>query len=67
VRDGETGYLVPHGDITAMAGAMRRVASSRELVTALGQSARAFSETFTWERAADQTERHLAGVIGAGT
>ncbi len=65
VRDGETGFLVPHGDITAMAEAMRRVASSRELVATLGRSARAFSETFTWERAADQTERHLAGVIGA--
>jgi len=65
VRDGETGFLVPHGDASAMAEAMRRVASSRELVTTLGRSARAFSETFTWERAADQTERHLAGIIGA--
>ena len=65
VRDGETGFLVPHGDITAMADAMRRVASSRELMTTLGRSARAFSETFTWERAAVQIERHLAGIIGA--
>jgi hypothetical protein len=48
VRDGETGFLVPHGDTNAMAEAMRRVDSSRELVTTLGRSARAFSETFTW-------------------
>lgn len=67
VRDGETGFLVPHGDVAAMADAMRRVAASRNLVTSLGHAARAFSETFTWERAASQTEEHLAGIIGAGT
>jgi glycosyltransferase involved in cell wall biosynthesis len=67
VRDSETGFLVPHGDIVARADAMRRVASSRELVTTLGRSARAFAETFTWERAAEQTEEHLARIIGART
>ena len=66
VRNGETGFLVPHGDVVAMADAMRRVAGSRDLVTTLGRSARTFAETFTWERAADQTEAHLAGIIGAG-
>ena len=39
--------------------AMRRLAESRELVDALGRAARAFAETFTWERAADETEQHL--------
>src|SRR4051794_28280386 len=65
VRNGETGFLVPHGDVVAMAEAMRRVAASRDLVTTLGQSARAFAETFTWERATDETEAHLLGIIGA--
>ena len=65
VRNGKTGFLVPHGDVAAMADAMRRVAGSRDLVASLGRSARAFSETFTWERAAEQTEAHLAGIIGA--
>jgi glycosyltransferase involved in cell wall biosynthesis len=67
VRDGETGFLVPHGDVAAMGAAMRKVAASRDLVATLGRSARAFAETFTWERAAHQTEQHLAGIIGAGT
>jgi glycosyltransferase involved in cell wall biosynthesis len=63
VRDGETGYLVPHGDIAAMGAALDRVAGSRELVERLGRSARAFAETFTWERAAAETATHLARVV----
>jgi glycosyltransferase involved in cell wall biosynthesis len=63
VRDGTTGYLVPHGDVHAMAAAMRRVAESRELVSTLGVAARTFAETFTWERAADETAEHLADVV----
>ena len=65
VRDGETGYLVSHGDISAMAAALDRVAASRELVERLGRSARAFAETFTWERAADETAAHLERVVAA--
>ena len=59
VRDGETGYLVPHGDTAAMAAALDRIAASRELVQALGARGRQFAETFTWERAATDTEAHL--------
>jgi glycosyltransferase involved in cell wall biosynthesis len=65
VRDGETGYLVRHGDISAMAAALDRVAASRELVDRLGRSARAFAETFTWERAANETAAHLERVAAA--
>ena len=65
VRDGETGYLVPHGDTAAMAAAMDRVAASRSLVEQLGRSARAFAETFTWERAASETAAHLERVVGS--
>jgi glycosyltransferase involved in cell wall biosynthesis len=64
VRDGDTGYLVPHGDTSAMAACMDRLAGSRELVERLGVNARRFAETFTWERAADETERHLRTLIG---
>ena len=62
VRDGETGFLVPHGDIKAMAAAMAQLAHDSALVSALGAQARQFAETFTWERAAEQTERHLDQV-----
>lgn len=63
VRDGETGFLVPHGDVSAMAAAFRRLAGSREAVEAMGRKARAFAESFTWTRAADATEAHLARVL----
>jgi glycosyltransferase involved in cell wall biosynthesis len=64
VRDGKTGFLVTHGDIEAMALAMRRLAESRELVASLGVAARSFAESFTWERAAAETAAHLATVVG---
>jgi glycosyltransferase involved in cell wall biosynthesis len=59
VRNGETGFLVPHGDVVAMADAMRTLAASPSLVRRLGVSARRFAEGFTWDRAAEETERHL--------
>ncbi len=63
VRDGTTGFLVPHGDVAAMAAAMRRFAESRDLVATFGHAARTFAEGFTWERAASDTRRHLEHVI----
>ncbi|MGH7618839.1 MAG: glycosyltransferase family 4 protein [Gemmatimonadaceae bacterium] len=66
VRDGQTGFLVQHGDVRAMAAAMRRLAESRDLVDRLGATARTFAESFTWERAAGQTEEHLQRIVEAG-
>jgi glycosyltransferase involved in cell wall biosynthesis len=63
VRDGITGFLVPHGDVAAMTAALERLADSRDLVDTLGHAARSFAETFTWERAASDTAHHLRRVI----
>jgi glycosyltransferase involved in cell wall biosynthesis len=59
VRDGETGFLVPHGDVGAMTARIRELTSSPRLVAILGAAARAFAERFSWDAAADQTESHL--------
>jgi hypothetical protein len=42
---------------------MSRLAADPGLVHRLGVQARCFAETFTWERAAAETERHLHRVL----
>jgi glycosyltransferase involved in cell wall biosynthesis len=66
VVHGETGFLYPHGDIDALAAAIDRLAADRPRVEALGAGALAFAQGFTWDRAADLTEAHLAEVAGRG-
>ena len=66
VRHGETGFLVRHGDVAGLANAMRGLAGSPAEVAALGARGRAFAETFTWERAADETANHLREIIERG-
>lgn len=63
VRDGETGFLVPHGDAEALAARMLELAAAPALVERLGAAARAFAEAHTWERCAEATERHLGDII----
>ena len=67
VRSGTTGFLVAHGDVEAMAQAMRRLSASPELVRTLGKAARSFAAGFTWDGAASQTEAHLREVIGSAS
>jgi glycosyltransferase involved in cell wall biosynthesis len=63
VRHGETGFLVPHGDVAGLAARMVELADSPLLVQRLGQRARRFAEELTWERTAAATERHLTDII----
>jgi glycosyltransferase involved in cell wall biosynthesis len=63
VRDGETGFLLPHGDTNALAESMKRLANDPDLVLRLGVAGRRFAETFTWERSASETEADLVRVL----
>ncbi|MCU0624281.1 MAG: glycosyltransferase family 4 protein [Gemmatimonadaceae bacterium] len=66
VLDGETGFVVPHGDVAALAGAFGRLLRDPALVTRLGERGRRFAETLTWDRAADHTMAHLDRVVRRG-
>ena len=66
VRDGETGFLVPHADVPALARRMLDLAGDPGLVARLGHGARAFAAGLSWEQAAQATEAHLQGVIAQG-
>lgn len=63
VRHGETGYLVPHGDVAALAARMLELGADAALVERLGRQARRFAEQLSWERAALETERWMTGLL----
>lgn len=59
VKDGETGILVPHGDITALAKALRNLLEDDRRREAMGAAARAFAEGFSWDKSARAMEEFL--------
>jgi glycosyltransferase involved in cell wall biosynthesis len=64
VEDGRTGFLVPHGDVAALTARMEQLLGNATLRNQLGEHALAFAQRFTWDRAADDTEQFLLGVVG---
>jgi glycosyltransferase involved in cell wall biosynthesis len=66
VRHGATGYLVPHGDVGALAERMLALAGDPALVARLGGAARTFAEGLSWDAAARATEAHLQRVVAQG-
>lgn len=66
VVHGETGVLVQHGDVPALAAAVRSLLADDALRHHMGRQARAFAEGFTWDASADGVERALREVVGEG-
>lgn len=54
VREGVTGYTFDVNDVNGMVEGVRQIAVSRERITEMGQAARAFAETQTWDAMMDE-------------
>jgi glycosyltransferase involved in cell wall biosynthesis len=64
VVHGESGILVRHGDVTALADAIRSLLTDRPRLDRLAAGARARAERFTWAASAAAIEQHLIAVAG---
>lgn len=63
VVDGTTGLLVPHGDVAALADALIRLVGDPGERDRMGEAARGFARTFSWDASADAMEAHLRRVV----
>lgn len=67
VVDGVTGFLVPHGDAAALARRVGDLLGDGPLHARMREAALARAARFSWDRAADETERWLrAAARGPG-
>ncbi len=61
----QTGLLVPHGDVAALAAALRRLIEQPALRRQLGEGAEAFAQAYSWDACAAALEDHLERVLEA--
>lgn len=67
VRADRTGFLVPHGNVAALAERMLYLAANRAQVESLGAAARTHAESWSWDDAARATLAHLERVVAGPT
>jgi glycosyltransferase involved in cell wall biosynthesis len=65
VVHGRTGLLVPHGDVDAITEALKTLIRDDVTRTQMGEEARAFAQSFSWDSSAEATERFLTRVVDA--
>ena len=61
----KTAWLVPAGDVRALADALSRLATDQSLRERLGNAALALSDNFTWERRAERLEGAFTEALTA--
>jgi glycosyltransferase involved in cell wall biosynthesis len=59
VLDGQTGFLVPHGDVRVLSQRIEELLADEEKRTRFGLGARSFAEGFGWDTSARRMERFL--------
>ncbi|MFH1764359.1 MAG: glycosyltransferase family 4 protein [Gemmatimonadota bacterium] len=65
VLDGQTGLLVPHGDVDALSRAITSLLGDERRREKMGIAARSFSGNFTWEDSARKMEAFLIDRVAA--
>ncbi|MBM3316516.1 MAG: glycosyltransferase family 4 protein [Candidatus Eisenbacteria bacterium] len=66
VRDGETGLLVPHGEVGPLAEALVRLLSDDGLWLRMGRAGRAWAARYDWESSARETLELAEEIIARG-
>jgi glycosyltransferase involved in cell wall biosynthesis len=64
VRDGETGILVPHGDVEALQNKMSSLLADTALRETMGTAARAWARQFSWKEMAHHSLQFLERAAG---
>ena len=67
VVDGETGFLVPHGDVGALADRMLALLEDEGLRRSMSERAVNWSERFSWDESARAILREVEAVLDAAT
>lgn len=60
---GKTGFLVPFGDITALAKALRELLLNSDIRKRMSEEGRAWVSKFSWDRASEETLQWLKGIV----
>jgi glycosyltransferase involved in cell wall biosynthesis len=63
VLHGQTGLLVPHGDVEALTESIASLFADAERRETMGREGRSFAEGFSWDASADAFERRLVRVV----
>jgi 2-deoxystreptamine N-acetyl-D-glucosaminyltransferase/2-deoxystreptamine glucosyltransferase len=64
LQDGESGLLVPPGDVGRLASAIRRLLEDAPLRGTMSEAARRVAATYCWDRVVPLVERELASLVG---
>jgi glycosyltransferase involved in cell wall biosynthesis len=63
VRNGETGLLMPNGDVEALANAIIKVLSDDKLREKLSRNAIKWAGRFSWDKTAEEFLKVIAGAV----
>lgn len=63
IVDGETGLLVPYGDVEALANAIIKVSSDEGLREKLSRNAIEWAKQFSWKKTAEEFLKIVEGIV----